>query len=197
MVEIVAEMSKRLKIEPEILVLPFKRALKYAETGKGDAIFAIRHTEERAKFAIYPTESIMLERTIIVARKGSGIKITKVDDLKDKYVGVVRGYAYDPEFDKHPGIIKVVSNTDDNILRMLAFKRMDLAAIADEGNLRYISEKYNIEFEILYVLNEIPSYIAISKKAKGEKDGKILAEKFTKVLRQMRKEGVIDKILKP
>ena len=47
--------------------------------------------------------------------------------------------------------------------------------------------------EVVYVLNEVPGYIAISKKAMGEK-GKTLAEKFAETLRQMKKEGIIEKI---
>ncbi len=192
-VDIILDMCKRLKIESKIRVLPWKRALKYAEKGKGDAIFAMRHSEERAKFAIYPSEPILMERTVILARKGSGIKITKVDDLNDKIVGVVRGYAYSPEFDKHQGIKKSVCDNDEQVVKMFGKKRILLAVGADEGSIRYLCKKNGVEAEVVYVLNEVPGYIAVSKKAMGEK-GKALAEKFAETLRQMKKEGVIEKI---
>ncbi|RLC19152.1 MAG: hypothetical protein DRI57_07540 [Deltaproteobacteria bacterium] len=192
-VEIVQEMCKRLKIEAKFWVLPWKRAVKYTEKGKVDAIFAMRHNEERAKFAFYPSEPILMERTVILARKGSGIKITKVDDLNDKIVGVVRGYAYSPEFDKHQGIKKSVCDDDEQVVKMFGKKRILLAAGIDEGSMKYLCKKNGVEAEAVYVLNEVPGYIAVSKKAMGEK-GKALADKFAETLRQMKKEGVIEKI---
>ncbi len=191
--EIVKEVCKRLKIEAEFQVLPWKRAVMYVKKGRVDAIFALRHTQKRAKFAFYPSEPILMEKTVILARKGSSIKITKLDDLKDKIIGIVRGYAYSPEFDKQQGLKRMVCDSDELMIKMLGKKRIDLAAGADEGSMRYLCKKNGVEAEVVYVLNEVPGYIAISKKAMGEK-GKTLAEKFAETLRQMKKEGIIEKI---
>lgn len=191
-VEIVLEVCKRLGIEPKIHVLPWKRAIQYAKNGNADAIFAIRKTEERAKFLYYPSDPINLERTVILTQKGSGVKVAGPDDLKGKKVGVVMGYKYGPKFDSNTSIKKMESDSDKQLVNVFAKKRISLAAGIDEGTMRYLCKKAGIETEVLLVLNEVPSYIAFSK-TKGEK-GKAMAEKIGKTIGQLRNEGVIKKI---
>jgi len=97
-VDIIHELCKRLGFEADIKVFPFKRALMSVKQGESDAIFSVRQNKERAEYLYYPSESINIERTVIIARKGSGIKINGLDDLKGKEIGIVGGYAYDPSF---------------------------------------------------------------------------------------------------
>jgi len=190
--EIVRELCKRLGFESKIQIFPWKRALMYVKKGEVDAIFSARHTQERAKFLYYPSEAINKERTIILALKGSGIKATKLDDLKGKTIGVVRGYAYGSEFNNHQGLKKMLCNDDDQLVRIFAKKRTELAAGMDEGSMRFLCKKAGIETEVVHVLEETVSYVAFSK-AIGER-GKILAEKFGEALRQLKKEGFIEKV---
>ncbi len=192
-VEIVQELCKHLGIESEIQVIPWKRAVKYAKEGKADAIFAIRHTEERAGFLYYPSEALNLERTVIFAQKGSGIKINKIDDLKGKLIGTVRGYVYGPEFDNYQGLKRKDECKDDReLMKLFAKGRVPLIATPDEGTVKYLCKKEGIKAEVAYVLNETPSYIAFSKTL-GEK-GRAMAEKFGQMLLKLKKGGVIQKI---
>lgn len=191
--EIVLELCKRLNIEPEIQVLPWARALAYTEKGKADAIFSARRTEERDKFMLCPSEPIMIEKTVIMALKGSGIKINKLHDLKDKNVGVVRGYTYTPEFDKYQGMKQTVCDDDAQLVKMFGAKRILLAAGSDEGTIKYLCKKAGIEAEVVYVLSEEPSYIGFSKAA-GEEKSKALADKFGEALRKLKEEGFIEKV---
>ncbi len=101
-VEIIQEVCKRNGIESDIQMVPWKRALKEVEEGRMDAIFAPIYTEERAKFLYYPTEPLNIEQNVFLSLKGSGVKAFKLDELKDKSVGLVRGYKFTPEFDNHP-----------------------------------------------------------------------------------------------
>lgn len=191
-IDIIRELCRRLGVEAEIQVLPWKRALYHTEKGEADAIFAPRHTEERAKFLYYPSEPFILERTVILAPKGSGIKINSIDDLKGKVVGVVRGYSYDPKFDTEKGIEKVECNDDEELVKIFAKGRISLAAGSDEGTMKYLCKKAGFEAETVYVLNDAPTYIAFSK-AKGEK-GKALTEKFSQALGQLKNDGFFKKI---
>jgi polar amino acid transport system substrate-binding protein len=192
-VDIIRELCKRLGFEPEIQILPWKRALMNVKEGKADAIFTPRYTEERAEFMYYPSEPLHIEKTVIVARKGSGMKITELDDLKDKVVGVVRGYAYDPEFDKYEGFKrKDLSKDDKQLVKKFANSRIPLIASSDEGVSKYLCRHAGVEVETVYVLNETPSYIGFSRTL-GEK-GKTLAEKFSQALRKLKEEGAVQKI---
>lgn len=191
-VDIVKELCKRLGIEGEIQVLPWKRALRYVEKGEADAIFSARYTEERAKFMYYPSEHINDEKTIILARKGSGIKANSIEDLKGKSIGIVRGYAYGPELEKYQEMRKKVCDNDEQLVKIFANGLISLAAGMDEGSMRYLCKKAGIETEVVLVLDSTQSYIGFSK-AKGEK-GRIMGDKFSNALKQMREEGEIEKI---
>jgi polar amino acid transport system substrate-binding protein len=192
-VEVVRELCRRLAIKSDIRVYPWKRALRYMEKGEADALFAPRRTPEREKFMYYPSEPIHMEKTVLIVPKGSGITITKLDDLKNRIVGVVRGYSYDPEFDKYPHMEKSVCDDDEQLVKMFVHKRISIIAGADEGSLRYLCKKAGVEVEVAYVFSAIPSYIAFSKKATGER-GKILAEKFGEALRELKKSDFIPKV---
>jgi polar amino acid transport system substrate-binding protein len=191
-VEIVVELCKRLGIDSEIRVLPWQRALDYVEKGKVDAIFALRYTEERAKFVYYPSESLPVEKTVVMSPKGSGMKVNKIDDLKGKKIGVVRGYSYSPEFDNYQEAKKTICDDDNQLVKILGKKRIELAAGADEGSIKYLCKKDGIEVETLYVLNEAKGYIAFSK-AIGER-AKILGDKFSEALKKLKEEGFIEKV---
>lgn len=190
--EIALELCKRLGVESEIQILPWKRVLKTVEKGEADAIFAVRHNEERTAFLYYPSEPLNIEKTVILAPKGSGIKVTGLDDLKGKSVGTVRGYVYDPKFDTHKEIEKIDCNDDAELVKVFTKGRVPLAASCDEITLKYLCKKANFDAETVYVLNETPSYIGFSK-AKGE-NGKSLCDKFSEALRQLKQEGFIEKI---
>ncbi|OQX28223.1 MAG: hypothetical protein BWK80_01220 [Desulfobacteraceae bacterium IS3] len=190
--EIVLEICRRLKIDPEIQVLPWNRALKHIGDGKADAGFTARRTAERENIFYYASEILHLERTSIFTLKGSNIKAGKLDDLKGKSIGVVRGYSYGPEFDNHKEIKKIDCDTDEDLLRMLDRKRIELIVGSDEESIKYLSKKVGVEIEMIYIFDAIPSYIIFSKTL-GER-GKTLADKFSEALRQLKQEGFIEKV---
>lgn len=190
--EIVEEVLKRNGIEAEIRNVPWKRALKEVEEGSSDAIFAPIHNEERTKFLYFPSEKLGSEKTVIMSLSGSGIKASKLDDLKDKNVGVVRGYSYTPEFDKSTDIKKTECDDEKQLIKVLGVKRLDFV-IGEESTLKYVAKQAGIQIETLFVLTEVKNFLCLSQKAFGEK-GKELAEKFSKTLQELNKEGFIEKV---
>ncbi len=192
-IEIARELCRRVGIESEFQEFPWIRALNYLENGKADALLTPKQTEEREKFMYYPSEPIRIEKRVILVPKGSGIKITKLDDLKDKNIGVVRGYAYSPEFDNYQGVKKTVCDDDQQLVTILAKKRVSIIAAVEEVSAIYLCKKAGIEVEVAYVLGGTPTYIAFSKKSLGEK-GKALAEKFGEALKKLKEEGFIEKV---
>lgn len=191
-IDTVKEACKRLNIVSKFQLLPWKRALKYMKKGRTDALLTPIYTEERTEFMYYSSEPANMERTVFLARKGSGIKVNGLDDLKGKSVAVVRGYSYTPEFDSRSDIKKIECNDDEQTVRILAKKRV-LIAVGEEGVLRFSAKQIGFQVEVAGVLIEVPGYMCFSKKALGPK-GKTMAEKFGKTLRQLKEEGVIEKI---
>lgn len=191
--EIVVELCRRIGVEAAFQTLPWKRGLKYAKQGKVDAIYAARRTKEREQFLYYPSEPLLMERTVILAREGSGIRATELADLKGMIVGVVRGFTYGPKFDSFRDIKKIECNNDEQVVRIFAVsKRTLLAASNEEGVTRYLCKKVGVKAEVVLVLDELPSFLAFSRRL--GKRGEELANKFGDVLKKMKKEGFIDKV---
>ncbi|MDM8550501.1 transporter substrate-binding domain-containing protein [Desulfobacterales bacterium HSG2] len=191
-IDTVNEACKRLNIVPKLRLLPWKRALKYMKKGKMDALLTPIYTEERTEFMYYSSEPANIERTVFLTWKGSGIKVNGLDDLKGKSVAVVRGYSYTSEFDSRSDIKKIECNDDEQAVRILAKKRV-IVTVGEEGVLRFFAKQIGTQVEVVGVLTEVPGYMCFSKKALGQK-GKTMAEEFGKTLRQLKKEGVIEKI---
>jgi len=191
-VETIAEICKRLNIEPDIQILPWARAIKYMKDGEADAIFSPLMNEERTQFMYFSPENIGSEKTVFAAKKGKGVKVSGLNDLKDKNVGVVRGYDLGTEFEKSV-VKKTVCDNDKQMMLMLEKERIDLA-VGDEGVLKLIRKMNGFEeIETVFVLREVLNYVCFSKKALGEK-GKILAEKFGNILHQLKEEGFFQQV---
>ena len=164
-------------------VVPWKRALEMTRIGVADGILAPIHTEEREKFLYYPSEAIMVEKTVFLGLKGTPLKIARTDDLEKIEVGVVRGYAYTPEFDNNTRIKKIVCNNEQEMVNMIDAGRIPVI-IGEETVLRYVGKTMTppVDFDTLLVLTEAPNYACFSRKALGEK-GQELTDRFSMTLR--------------
>jgi len=193
-VEIVREACKRLGFEVDIQLVPWARAMKYVEEGhQATAIFSLKKNTERTEFLYFPAEPIDIEKNVLIALKQSALSANSLDDLKDKTIGVVREYTYDPKFDKHETLKKEEATDDVQMMKKLDKKRTDLAT-GEEGALKYIGKQLNLqETETVYVLSESPTYVAFSKQALGV-EGETFAQNFGQMLRQLKEEGFIQKI---
>jgi len=191
-VEIVRELCRRLGMEPDIEVFPWKRALLYVKEGTADGVLMPAYTEERAEYMYFTSESPVRERIAIMAKKGSGIKASSLDDIKGKAVGVVIGSSYGKAFDSFEGLKKDSSTGSEMLLKKLAGNRHPLV-VCDEIVLKYLARKTGLcEVETVLVLDENPQFIGFSK-APGKK-GEDLTEKFSSAIRQMKEDGTLKKI---
>ena len=196
-VEIITAVCKRMNVEPVFIQYPWARAVSMVKNGKVDAIFPPFKTKEREEFLYFPEEPISHTRNAIFARKARKIKITKLEDLQPLVVGVIDQYSYGSEFDRLKSSLTVdLSRTEEMQINKLAHQgqvRMDVAAASEEP-FKFISRNmgHASDFERLYVFSETPSFVAFSK-AGGEKNKKFAME-FSRILKQLKKEGVIQEI---
>lgn len=195
-IDIITEVCKRMKVEPVFLQYPWPRAVAMVKIGKVDALFPPFKTPERVSFLYFPTEPVSHTRNVIFARKARNIKISKLADLKNYIVGINDQYSYGQTFDDYKkNLVIDVSRTEEMQINKLTHQgqvRMDVAA-ASEDAFRFLSTKlgHSDELEVVYVLSETPSYVAFSK---ANSKNKIFAENFSRILKQMKKEGVIQEI---
>ncbi|MGE5087172.1 MAG: substrate-binding periplasmic protein [Bacillota bacterium] len=116
-------------IKVEWLFYPWPRALTAAELGKVDAVYPTFYSDERAtKFNF--SDSYRGGLSVIVALKSSGINFkTSLRELSPYTIGVVRGYVFGKEFDEAKYLKKVDSDEDEQNIRKLIHKRVDLIII--------------------------------------------------------------------
>jgi polar amino acid transport system substrate-binding protein len=192
--DIVREVCKRLGIELELQIVPWKRGLRMVEEGDYSGLLTALHTEERSKFLYFTKETVHIQKNVIMARKGSGITVKGLEDLKGKTVGVVRAFSYGPEFDNFQGLIKEVCNEQKELIKLLDKERIDVAMAVEQPFL-FLSKQLGLagRFETVHVIIEFPVYTVFSKKL-GEK-GKALSEQFDTVLKQIKAEGLEQQII--
>ncbi len=194
-VDMIREICKQHGLEPEFKDLPWKRGLSDVEKGKVDGMFPLFRTKERIKFMYFPSEYVDTVKTVILVQKGSDIKISSLNDLKDKKIATVAGFSYGPIFDAYTGLKKEECYDMETQAKILDKGRV-MAAVVPHLPFGFISKQlgFHDKFETAYIISEDHNYVGFSMKLEGDK-GKLLAEKFEQSLRQLREQGVEEKIL--
>lgn len=194
-VEVVKKFCDQNGIVPNFKAYPWKRALKYAQDGEACAVFSLFRTQDREQFLYYPSEPINSVKTVVIADKKKGFKISSIDDLKGKSLGVLAGYKYGPEFDDRTDLDKTVVNNKEQLLRLLANGKVD-AILNSEAVFYFNCKQYGFDanlFETVHIIRENLIYVGFSKTALPEK-GQTLAEKFDQFMKGLRESGELERI---
>lgn len=94
---LVQEVFRKMEIPVTIQPLPWKRAIKEADAGQA-GIAGIYKNPEREKKYDY-SQALFQEKLVIFVRKENLFSYQKIDDLKGKKIGVIRGWSYGEKFD--------------------------------------------------------------------------------------------------
>jgi len=125
-VETVREIQRRVGSQAEIKVYPWARAYKMALEQENVVLFGTTYTKERHdKFKwVGP---LAIKRDILVAKKGSGIKINNLEDAKKvKRIGTLRDDTRERLLKKH-GFTNLESVSDEQQnAKKLVLGRIDL-----------------------------------------------------------------------
>jgi len=192
-VEMVKEIQRRVGSIEQIQIYPWARAYQMALEEKNIIIFGIARTKVReSKFKwIGP---IAEKRDILAAKRGSGIKINKLEDAKRvAHIGTLRDDSKEI-FLKANGFNNLVSTHDDrNNAKKLVLGRIDLWATKKPG-LKTICRLAGIEYheiEEAYSMRESTISIAFSIKTSD-----VIVEKWKAAFSQMTLDGTILQIKK-
>lgn len=191
--EAVREAFARMGANAQFKVMPWKRALDEAATGRVDAIFSLFRTPEREEFLAYPETPLSSERNVLVARADDPATVTGLGDIKGERVGVVVGFVYGEPFDSYAGVIKDSSYDADMLLRKLDKGRVRFAAMAQPTFLELAKdEEFTDRFRIVegFRISEEGMYLAFSR-ATGEERAALLAQRFNQALAAMKAEGLL------
>ncbi|MEJ2728757.1 MAG: transporter substrate-binding domain-containing protein [Deltaproteobacteria bacterium] len=165
-VEIVREIQRRVGTEEPIQVYPWARAYKMALEEENVVLFGMTYTKVREdKFKwVGP---LATKRDILVAKKGLGIRINRLEDAKNvNRIGTLRDDTRERLLKSH-GFTNLESVSDEQLnAKKLALGRIDLWAYKIPG-LRTVCDLAGVdytEFEEVYHLREIDLMIAFSKR---------------------------------
>ena len=192
-VEIVREIQKRVGSHEQIKVYPWARAYKMALEEENVVLFGMTYTKVRQdKFKwVGP---LATKRDILVAKKGSGIKINSLEDAKKvKRIGTLRDDTRERLLKRH-GFTNLEPVSDEQLnAKKLALGRIDLWTYKIPG-LRTVCDLAGVdytEFEEVYHLRKIDLMIAFSKMTSDS-----IVRKWRNAFNEMSADGTILRIRK-
>lgn len=190
-IEIVKEIQRRVGSRDKIQAYPWARAYKIALEDENVVLFGMTHTKAREdKFKwVGP---LATKRDILVAKKGSGIKIINLDDAKKvSRIGTLRDDTRELLLKSH-GFTNLEPVSDEQLnAQKLALGRIDLWAYKIPG-LRTVCELAGVDHNELievYHLRKIDVSIAFSKKTSDS-----IVQKWKKAFDEMLADGTIMQI---
>ncbi len=192
-VEIVKEIQRRVESNEQIQLYPWARAYKMALEEENIILFGMARTKVRQnKFNwIGP---IAWKRDILVAKKGSGIKINSLEDAKKvDHIGTLRDDTKEIFLKRH-GFTNLVSTHDDQKnAKRLIYGRIDLWATKKPGLITscdLAGVNYH-DIEEVFAMRESEISIAVSKKTSNS-----IVQKWKAAFNEMLTDGTILQIKK-
>jgi ABC-type amino acid transport substrate-binding protein len=193
--EMVKKAAQKIGIKVQFKKFPWKRMLYNAKVGKVDAIMPLIKTKERLEFLIYPHNGIALAEVFSFTRRDFKINFTgDLKDLKPYSIGVVKDYDYGEEFKNATYLQKDYSPSDEILVEKLIRGRIRVLLGPDR-----VIQHYAGKLGAANIIKQLPPvfvrkilYLAFSK-VKGHQE---LADRFSKAIDMLGKEGIHHNILK-
>lgn len=192
-IDLMTALETRLGIPIEIRRVPWARALEMMREGQADLITGIARTEERAEYMKYIPTSYSAVRPMFFTQKGKGTTVRSYEDLLGKSIGMSLHSSYFARFNADTTLNKVGLSTEEQILKMLALGRIDLA-IGTDPNLSWdiarLGFRDTLEPTAWQPADTTPLYFAVSLKSSAVD----LVERIDGIVRAMLSDGSIARI---
>jgi polar amino acid transport system substrate-binding protein len=192
-VEIVREIQRRVGSDAPIQVYPWARAYKIALEKENVVLFGTTHTQVRENLFKW-VGPLATKRDVLVARKGSGIRIGSLEEAKNVgRIGTLRDDTRERLL-KSKGFTNLESVSDEQLnAQKLVLGRIDLWAYKVPG-VRTVCELAGVDetqLEEVFHLRTIEVSIAFSKKTSDT-----IVRKWQDAFDAMEADGTINRIRK-
>ncbi len=202
-IDILKELGKRIDINFQISLLPWKRLLIKTQKGSYDGSMSLFKTGERKKYAIF-THPIHYSTFVLFVKKGNEFKFTSIKDLYGKSIMKQAGFSIEDNFDqavkeKKINSYDIFESTD--VFRFILNETHD----AFLGNLEVTLHKLKNQPDFIRYVDKITylpkpikikhgAFFVLSKNS-GLNGKKELAKKITENLSKMENDGTFLKIM--
>ena len=192
-VEVVQEIMLRLKMKQQIKMWPWARAYLKTIEGPNLVLFSASRTKEREAL-FHWVGSIFTMRASFYVKKGSGIKISNLDDArKVKSIGTCRE-AFDEQFLKKEGFTNLEA-TKQNSLNMKKLMKGRISAVTAtnitlEAILKEAGFSIN-DVEEQYTFLTTLNYTVFSRQISNE-----VFKAWQHTLKHIKDEGLLSKLQK-
>lgn len=193
--EIALRALERLGVTATVRLAPFKRVLAMLEQGQADMTTTLSFRPERDTYLLW-SEPYRTDTTyVFFTVKSSPFEPARLEDLRGRTVGIVRGFAYPQAFAGDPDIARVEAPHMESLVVMLLAGRFD-AIIVNSMAGRYevkatgrMDDVRQASFE-LHTPDDKGTVMGFSR-VRGHEG---LLSRFNAEIRRMLADGTVDEI---
>ena len=172
----------------------FGKSLKHLKNGVLDILPRTFCTKERLNSINYIGPIGYQDKIItFIVRKGDENKIKSYDDLKQLKIGIKKGAVYFKKFDSDHSLFKMESLDDENMVKMLFYKRFDTMIVQDQKASNEAIKRANLVGKITnakyHHFKRSWNYFGVNKNFQ-------YAEKLQSTLESLIKSGYVKNIYK-
>lgn len=173
-IELLRMAAEKVGVTLEFTRAPWKRCLYLLENAYTDAIFHASYTEERARFAVYPTRggkpdasrAVFLNRYAIYVKKGAGVTWNgRMLSNVGKPLGTLAGNAVVEDLKRLGHAVEVAPGVRSNMEKLVADRiaaYVEIEGVGDDFLADYRTEFAAIE-KLPLPFEEKPYYIVLSQ----------------------------------
>jgi polar amino acid transport system substrate-binding protein len=123
--EIAMTALENMGVRTVVKLVPFKRVLAMLEAGQADLTTSLSHRAERDEYLYWSLPYRTDTSYIFFTRSDSAFEPERIEDLRGRKVGVVRGFVFPSAFADDPAIEKVEAPHIPSMVGMLLEGRFD------------------------------------------------------------------------
>ncbi|SFH03224.1 polar amino acid transport system substrate-binding protein [Pseudomonas sp. NFACC45] len=184
--ETTAIVFKRLGIDVQWQLLPWKRCLAMLEQGLADGALDIFHSNERDAMLLYPSEPLSDVEFVMFYANARPHPFRTLDDLGGLTVGTSPGYLYSQAFRESPLFKRETAPTHEANFGKLQLGRIDLL-ITDRRVGRHVLKQMQLGDQITenpVVVSRQSQYLAVRRNAGMD----LLVQRFSAELKRFKRE---------
>ncbi len=188
-IDLTKEVAKRAGIELEIIVEPAKRITNGFEKNEVDILYP--GLDVTMPIPVEKTSPVYMKTDYVFYKSDTPYRT--LADLKGKKVGITNGYPYVKEVTENKSFIIEAANDDVTNMKKLEAGRVDAFIVEERSGVKALEESkaQGVVYDKGQALSNQEVFYAFQKTP----EGKDLADKFSKALDDMKKDGTFAKIL--